>query len=278
MIRTMTTATNTLNQLQNQLDIIGNNLANVNTHGYKASESKFHELLYQQFNNDKGDTAPRQSSTGIRYGSGAMLGQAQMNWKVGSLQPTNRELDFALTAPKQYFNVIMPGDAGDQTVYTRQGNFYVSPVANGQVMLVNGDGYAVADGAGRPITFADDVKNYTVKPGGQLELTHTNGRSETIELGITVMERPNLMNRLSATYLGLPTNFADLGVTQQEVLKELRGAERTEIAMENNFLEASNVDYQKEMTDLISVQRSYQFNARAITMADQMLGLINGIR
>lgn len=278
MIRTMTTATNTLNQLQNHLDIIGNNLSNVNTHGYKASESKFHELLYQQFNNDKGDKAPRQSAPGIRYGSGAMLGQAQMNWKVGPLQQTGRDLDFALTAPKQYFNVIMPGDAGDQTVYTRQGNFYVSPVANGQVMLVNGDGYAVADSAGNPITFADDVQNYVVKSGGQLQVTHANGRDETIELGITVMERPNLMNRLSATYLGLPPNFDDLGVTQQEVLKELQGAERTTIALENSALESSNVDYQKEMTDLITVQRSYQFNARAITMADQMLGLINGIR
>lgn len=274
----MSTATNTLGQLQNQLDIIGNNLANSNTNGYKANEAKFHELLYQQFNNDKADTAPRQSPNGIRYGNGAFLGQTQMNWKVGALQSTGRGLDFALTTPKQYFNVIMQDGGGEQTVYTRQGNFYVSPVANGQTMLVTSEGNAVADENGQPIVFPDNVKSYSVKDGGSLELAYNDGSYETINLGITVMERPNLMTRLSATNFGIPANLAQLGVTRQDVLTDLRGAERNAIGLENNMLEGSNVDYQKEMTDLISVQRSYQFNARTVTLADQMLGLINGIR
>ena len=278
MIRTMTTATNTLSQLQSQMDIIGNNLANISTNGYKASDAKFQEMLYQQFNNDKADTAPRQSPPGIRYGSGAVLGQSQMNWKAGSLQMTGRELDFALTTPKQYFNVLMPDGGGEQTVYTRQGNFYVSPVANGQVMLVNGDGYPVANSAGLPITFSDNVTNYTVNPGGNLQLTNADGTTQTIELAVTVMERPNLMQRLSGTNFALPENLADLGVTQQQVLTELQGAARNVIGLEGQALEASNVNSQKEMTDLISVQRNYQFNARAVTLADQMLGLINGIR
>lgn len=278
MIRTMTTATNTLSQLQSQMDIIGNNLANISTNGYKASDAKFQEMLYQQFNNDKADTAPRQSPTGIRYGSGAVLGQSQMNWKAGSLQMTGRELDFALTTPKQYFNVLMPDGGGEQTVYTRQGNFYVSPVANGQVMLVNGDGYPVANSAGLPITFSDNVTNYTVNPGGNLQLTNADGTTQTIELAVTVMERPNLMQRLSGTNFALPENLADLGVTQQQVLTELQGPARNVIGLEGQALEASNVNSQKEMTDLISVQRNYQFNARAVTLADQMLGLINGIR
>ncbi|MEK5039933.1 flagellar hook-basal body protein [Sporosarcina sp. FSL K6-3457] len=278
MLRTMTTATNTLNQLQQQLDLIGNNLSNSATHGYKSSDAKFHELLYQQFNNDKADTAPRQSPLGIRYGSGAVIGQAQMNWKVGSLQTTDRQLDFALTEPKQYFNLLMPGEGGEQTVYTRQGNFYISPVANGQGMLVNADGYPVANSAGLPITFADDVTNFGVDASGMLELTHANGVVERVELGVTVMQRPNLMQRLSATSFGLPENLADLGVTQQDVLTDLLGAARTEVGISNGMLEASNVNYEKEMTDLITVQRSYQFNARTVTLADQMLGLINGIR
>ncbi|WP_186667884.1 flagellar hook-basal body protein [Sporosarcina sp. BP05] len=278
MIRTMTTATNTLSQLQSQMDIIGNNLANISTHGYKASDAKFQEMLVQQFNNDKADTAPRQSPLGIRYGSGAVLGQSQMNWKVGTLQATGRQLDFALTTPKQYFNVLMPDGGGEQTVYTRQGNFYVSPVANGQVMLVNGEGYPVANSAGLPVTFSDNVTNYTVKSGGNLQLTNADGTTQTIELAVTVMERPNLMQRLSATNFALPENLADLGVTQQQVLTELQGAARNVIGMEGQALEASNVNSQKEMTYLISVQRNYQFNARAVTLADQMLGLINGIR
>ncbi|MFS0575864.1 flagellar hook-basal body protein [Sporosarcina sp. 179-K 3D1 HS] len=279
MIRTMATATNTLNQLQHQIDIIGNNLANSNTNGYKASDASFHELLYQQFNNDKADNAPRQSPLGIRYGTGAVLGQAQINWKIGSLQMTGRELDFALTEPKQHFNILMPGENGDtQTVYTRQGNFYVSPVGNGQLMLVTGEGYPVANSAGQPITFADNVQSYKVQPGGILEMTFVNGMVGQVELGVTVMERPNVMTRLSATTFALPENLADMGIAEADILTEIQGAARNGIGLQNQALEASNVNYEKEMTDLISVQRSYQFNARTVTLADQMLGLINGIR
>lgn len=278
MIRTMTTAVNTMNQLQHQIDIIGNNLSNSSTNGYKATGASFHEMLYQQFDNDKADTANRQSPAGIRYGVGAMLGATQMNWKVGSLQMTGRELDFALTEPKQYFTLIMPGADGDQTVYTRQGNFYVSPVEGGQLMLVNGDGYPVADSQGLPITFADNVKNYSMLSNGTLEVTHDDGAVDRIQMGVATFERPNLMSRLSATLFGLPENMAELGLTANDILTEMVGANRSQIGMENQKLESSNVNYEKEMTDLINVQRSYQFNARSVTLADQMLGLINNIR
>ena len=191
---------------------------------------------------------------------------------------TDRQLDFALTEPKQYFNILMPGDGGEQTVYTRHGNFYISPVEDGQAMLVNADGYPVANSAGSPITFTDDVTNFATDASGSLTLTHTDGRVETVELGISVMQRPNLMERLSSTNFALPGNLADLGVTQQQVLTDLRGATRNQVGIESGMLEGSNVNYEKEMTDLITVQRSYQFNARTVTFADQMLGLINGIR
>ena len=278
MIRSMSTAVNTMNQLQHQIDNIGNNLANSATNGYKSNETNFQELLYQQFTNDKADTAQRQTPVGIRYGVGAMLGSAQMNWKVGSLQMTGRDLDFALTEPKQYFNLLMPGEGGEQTVYTRAGNFYISPVDGGNVMLVNGEGYPVADSAGQPIKFADNVKGYTMLPGGVLEVTQNDGTTDRIQMGVTTLERPNLMTRLSSTDFALPANLADLGVTAADVLTEMNGAARNRIGMENQKLEASNVNYEKEMTDLINVQRSYQFNARTVTLADQMLGLINSIR
>lgn len=275
----MVTATNTMTQLQHHLDIIGNNLANSSTHGFKANEASFHELLYQQFNNEKVDTAQRQSPPGIRLGVGAMLGQAQMNWKMGTMQTTDRELDFMLTTPKQYFNVLMPDNNGtEQTVYTRQGSFYVSPVADGQLMLVNDDGYPIANSAGLPITFRDDVKNYSVGQDGMLEIAYNDDTRETVALGVTVVERPDLMEHIAGTYIGLPANMAALGIMPQEVLTELQGANRRLIGIQNGALEGSNVNYEKEMTDLITVQRSYQFNARSITLADQMLGLINGIR
>ncbi|WP_153720863.1 flagellar hook-basal body protein [Sporosarcina cascadiensis] len=277
MIRTMTTAVNTMNQLQHKLDMIGNNLSNSATHGYKSTDAKFQELLYQQMNNDKADRADRRSEAGIRMGTGSRLGGVQMNWKVGSLQVTDRQLDFALTEPKQYFNLIQPGEGGEEIIYSRKGNFYVSPMDNGQNMLVNEEGLPVADSSGRPIMFSGQATNYHVHPNGLLEVTQPGG-SQTFELGVTVLEKPNSMVQLSATNFGMPADLAGLGIQANDLLTELTGAGRSQIGLQNQALEASNVNYEKEMTDLISAQRAYQFNARSVTMADQMLGLINGIR
>lgn len=279
MLRTMITATNTMGQLQHKLDTISNNIANSNTVGYKAKEATFNELLYQQFNNDKQDRYERQTPVGVRYGVGAMIGQIQSNHKQGSLQTTNRDLDLAFTEPKQYFNILMPnGENRTETVYTRQGDFYLSPLNNGTVMLVTAEGYPVADAAGQAITLPDTVQSFAVRDGGVLEAAYPNGDVIRTELAVTEFQKPQLMEHIAGSYVGLPDNLAELGYTQAEVLTELAGANRQQISMQNGVLEMSNVNLSKEMTELIQTQRSYQFNARAVTLADQMLGLINGIR
>lgn len=280
MIRTMTTATNTMGELQKQLAITSNNLANSNTHGYKAQQGTFQELLYNEYRNDKGDTnAPRQSPLGIRYGVGAKIAQTQMNSKQGSFQTTDRQLDFGLEKAKQYFNVIMPAEGGgEKIVYTRQGSFYTTPLQNGQMMLVNDDGNPIADENGLPITFDENVKDYGTRENGVLQITYNDGTVENINLGITHIKKPNFMEHISGTYLDLPQNMADLDVAEEDILTNLQGAEREEIALKNGVLEASNVRYEKEMVDLVNTQRNYQFNARAVSLADQMLGLINGVR
>jgi len=276
MLRTMITATNTLNQLQQQIDTISNNLANSNTTGYKAKEATFSELLYQQYNNEKLDKADRQSPAGIRYGVGAKLGQIQTNYAQGNVQMTDRDLDLAFTKEKQYFNILMPnGENGTKQVYSRQGNFYVSPVENGQVMLVNADGYAVADSSGSAIFFPSEFQNFGLTEDGILGVNYPNGETLSIELGITELQKPQAMEHISDTYIGIPE---DLTQFEGQVLIDLQGAARSEIGIKNGALEQSNVDLSKEMTELITAQRSYQFQSRAITLADQMLGLINGIR
>jgi len=274
----MITATNTMTQLQSQLDVIGNNLANSSTHGYKAKDVKFQELLYQQYNNDKLDQANRQSPLGIRYGVGASLAQSQMNWKQGSIQSTDRDLDFAFQAPKQYFQVIMPDGEGQRMALTRQGDFYVSPMEDGSLMLVTGDGYPLADADGQTINIPEGVQNFTVQNGGVLVANYADGTSIQRELGISVLQKPQFMEHISATYIALPNNLEELGVNQEDVLSSLQGAERTQISLTNNALELSNVDMSKELTELMTTQRQYQFSSRSISIADQMMGLINGIR
>src|SRR6478752_2233499 len=97
MNTSMITATNTLSQLQKQLDIISNNLANLDTTGYKSRQASFTDLLVQQFNNqpDAGKEAGRLTPNGIRQGAGAKLNQVQMNMSQGSFKPTERDLDTA---------------------------------------------------------------------------------------------------------------------------------------------------------------------------------------
>ena len=276
MIRTMNTAANTLGQLQIQLDTISNNIANSNTVGYKTKQANFQELLYQQFNNDEQDPTVRQSPVGIRYGVGAHVSQIQSNENQGSLQITGRNLDFAFTQPNQYFNVAMQDGS---TAYTRQGNFYMSPQGDGTNLLVTGDGYPVLSANGTSITFPEGVSGFTMSEAGTLNVGYPDGQVIQFDLAATEITKPQVMEHLNnGAYISLPNNLQELGYAEGDVLTELQGLNRNEVSMQIGTLESSNVDLSKEMTDLIAAQRSYQFNSRAITIADQMLGLINGIR
>ena len=276
MIRTMNTAANTLGQLQIQLDTISNNIANSNTVGYKTKQANFQELLYQQFNNDEQDPTVRQSPVGIRYGVGAHVSQIQSNENQGSLQLTGRNLDFAFTQSNQYFNVAMQDGS---TAYTRQGNFYMSPQGDGTNLLVTGDGYPVLSANGTSITFPEGVSGFTMSEAGTLNVDYADGQVIQFDLAVTQITKPQVMEHLNnGAYISVPDNLQELGYAEGDVLTELQGLNRNEVSMQIGTLESSNVDISKEMTDLIAAQRSYQFNSRAITLADQMLGLINGIR
>lgn len=275
----MLTATNALHQVQHQIDTISNNIANVNTAGYKAKEARFSEMLYQEYlNTRKDEQAPRLTPPGIRYGVGAKISQIQTNNAQGSLQNTDRDLDFAFTKERQYFNILMPNENNEiNMVYSRQGNFYVTPVEDGQVMLVNADGYAVADSYGNPIIFRDDVEKFILNEHGTLQVKLINGDEQSFLLGVTEIHLPQVMEQ-TGSYIMVPANVDELGYDENDIFTNLVGFGRENIGLENQKLEMSNVNLTKEMTNLLQAQRSYQFNSRAITIADQMLGLINGIR
>lgn len=276
MLRTMLTATNTMSQLQQKLDTVSSNIANSNTVGYKARNATFGEMLYQQFNNDTGDRASRQSPAGIRIGVGAQIAQTKLNTKVGNVTQTNRKLDFALTKENQYFTFLSP--SSDRLVLSRQGNFYLSPNANGSTSLVNSDGYDVADSNGRSIRFDKDVSDITVTPDGTMNVTFADGGRENVELGIAQVSKPNLLKQDEDKYLRYSDDIAAQYPNEGDIANLIVGNGRAQISVEGGALESSNVDLSKEMSELINTQRSYQMNARTITMADQMLGLINGMR
>jgi flagellar basal-body rod protein FlgG len=276
----MITATNTMNQLQKQMDMIGNNLANSDTNGYKRKEATFSELLVQQFNNQRNVEAEigRLTPNGIRQGVGAKLGQAQMILTQGSLKNTDRELDFALTNSKQFFKVLVQDGENNDVRYTRDGAFYISPTGNGEALLVNGSGHPVLDENDNFITFPENVERFKLEGNGEITVRDRNGTETTFDLGIVQLEKPQFMEQFGGNLIGLPANMQDLGVNEDEIITNIQGAARNGISLSQRMLEASNVDIGTEMTDMLNVQRSYQFQGKSISMADQMMGLVNGIR
>lgn len=280
MNRTMITATNTLTQLQKQMDIVSNNMANLDTNGYKRKEASFTDLLFQHFNNQRNvnNEVNRLTPNGIRQGVGAKLAQSQVVMKQGSIQNTDRPLDLAFTKENQYFRVLEQDENGSNVRYTRDGAFYVTPVSNNEVMLVTGKGYPVLDENNTPITINGDVKEYQVTETGRFIVRLENGTTSEFNLGIVQVKKPQFLEQKGDNLLGLPENIAALNVDENEILTEMNGPLREQISMQQNALEKSNVDMSKEMTDLINLQRAYQFQSRSVSIADQMMGLVNGIR
>ncbi|WGG45488.1 flagellar hook-basal body protein [Rossellomorea sp. DA94] len=280
MNRTMITATNTLGQLQKQMDMIGHNLSNADTNGYKRRDATFSEMLVQQVKNQSVDKfeAGRLTPLGVREGNGAKLSQAQLILNQGSLKATGRSLDFALTNDRQFFKVLEADEDSSAVRYTRDGAFSASPTGNGEMMLVNGSGLPVLDENDNYITFSEDAAAFELGDNGVLTVRDSNGGEERFNLGVVTIEKSQFLQQYGGNLLGFADNLDQLGVTEDEVVTNVTGGARTDISMVQNSLEGSNVDISKEMTDMLSVQRSYQFQARSISLADQMMGLVNGIR
>ncbi|WP_019243159.1 MULTISPECIES: flagellar hook-basal body protein [Bacillus] len=276
MNRVMTTASNTMSQLQLKLDLISNNVANIDTTGYKRKEGTFSDLLFQQFNNqqrvekEKGRLTPH----GINMGTGARLGLVKTISTQGNIKTTNRTLDVAFTKENLFFKINVNG----KTQYTREGAFHVSPTGPNQLSLVTASGDHVLDENNQPIVFSANAKSFTFTENGTLRVDMTNGASQSFNLGIISVKNPQYLEHKQGNIVGLAENYADLGITEEDIYTNLTGGLRQEISVTQGALESSNVDLSKEMTDLISTQRQYQLQARSVTLADQMLGLINGVR
>ncbi|QOR66468.1 flagellar hook-basal body protein [Cytobacillus suaedae] len=277
MNRSMITATNTMNQLQKQMDTIGHNMANVNTTGYKKREVNFSELLYQQFNNQptQGNDVGRLTPDGIRQGVGARLGHTNAVFTVGTIVSTDRPLDIALTKEGQFLQVQVEENGEQFTRYTRDGSLYLSPLGEGTglVRLVTSEGHPVLDQNGESIVFEENAKSISISSTGQISVT-TEAGEEVFDLGVVQMNRPQLLEAKGNNLFAVP-NLDNLNVTIDDVLTLVAGEQ---IGIQQGALEQSNVDISTEMSELLVTQRSYQFNAKTISIADQMMGLVNGIR
>lgn len=277
MTRIMLNATNTMNQLQKQLDIIGHNIANVETVGYKNRQPSFQELLVQQSNNQTLNQYEniRNTPMGIRMSSGAGVAQTKLNLTQGTLKNTDRMLDFALAKEDQFFTVQVTENGETSTQFTRNGVFYLSPINNSEVMLVTADGHPVLNSNEEPIVLPENVKKVMLQPEGVILAELTNGQTVAREIGMAQVIRPQMLEAKPGSLFALPS--AEVA-NPEDVVQLIQGAARDDINIKQGMLEQSNVDLASEMTEMTLMQRSYQFNARSISFADQMMGLVNGLK
>lgn len=275
MSRMMIQAAVTMNQLQHKLDHIGHNLANSETTGYKSRRSEFASLLFQQINNlsDPANLEGRLTPDGLRVGSGAKLGSANIDLSVGSIQETERSLDVALLNKNHLFQIEVTEGNETEIRYTRDGAFYLSPVDGDQAsMLVTKDGHPVL-GTNGPILIQEGFDAITIQPNGDVLVHRGNEREVVDTIQIVEAARPRLLEAVGDQHFRVP-NLEELGFAFEEIIQQ---PEEMNL-LRSNALERSNVDLTEQMTEMLLAQRSYQMNARTITMGDQMLGLINQLR
>jgi flagellar basal-body rod protein FlgG len=240
---------------QTNVEVIANNLANMNTTGFKQQRSEFQDLLYQNIltpgaqTSDQGTFAPN----GIQIGAGVKTAATYRVTTQGDLTSTSNPYDVAVQGPG-YFR-IQQSDGTDG--YTRAGNFSLSP----QGQLVTQDGMLVQPGIAIPANTisvqinAQGQVNATVagtstpQTVGQLELTRFPNEAGLNAIGGNVLLETAASGSPQAGVPGSP----GYGTVQQ------------------GFLETSNVNSVDEITSLITAQRAYEMNSKVITAADQML-------
>lgn len=241
-----------------RMRVISNNLANVNTTGFKRDRAAFETLAYQTI------TAPGASSsteskyaTGLNLGTGVRIqGTARINTQ-GSMQTTNNSLDMALDG-EGFFQVQMPGGT---LGYTRAGNF--SRSAEG--LLVTSEGYQVMPG----ITVPEGATQITIGTDGTVSAT-IQGQTAPAEIGqIQVATFPNPAGLQSKGDNYLTETAASGAVNMGVAGLEGRGQIR------QGMLEGSNVNVVEELVDMIETQRAYEVNSKMIKSTDEMLQYAN---
>jgi flagellar basal-body rod protein FlgG len=258
MLRAFSTAATGMTAQQMIVDNIANNLANINTGGFKRSQVDFHDLVYLRMQEAgrttaSGVTAP----TGFELGSGVSPASTLRVFTQGELENTGNQLDLAIEGDG-FFQITMGGNG---TRYTRNGSFRVN--ATGQI--VTSQGYQLEPA----LTVPTNARSVSIGKDGTVTAFLDNSPTPSTIGTITLVRFPNPSglsadggNLLSETPAsGSPTT----GTAGQNGLGEIQ----------QGFLEKSNVQMVTELVNLITAQRAYEVNSRAIKAGDDMLNTAN---
>lgn len=270
MVRSLWTAATGMIAQQTNLDTIANNLANVNTQGYKTQVNEFKTLLYQTLQTETTSANGEQKPIGAQVGLGTRNSAISTIFKQGSMIASESDTAFALDG-KGFFGVR--GEDGN-TYYTRNGNFLFTLASNGN-MLATTDGNPVLSTTGQPIILNNNyvLSKITVTSDGQLCYPDANNNPQPIGINIGVFQfnNPNGLERLADSL------YAQTAASGQPI-NEATNNNVTKTKVLQNYLEGSNVQVADEMVNMIVAQRAYELNSKAITASDEMLQQANNLR
>jgi flagellar basal-body rod protein FlgG len=239
---------------QTNIDVVANNMANVNTTGFKKSRAEFQDLLYQTLRAPGGQAGQNASApAGLQVGLGVRTAATQAMHTQGSLQQTGNSLDLSIEGGG-FFQITRPN--GD-LAYTRSGNFRTD--SDGR--LVTSDGFTVEPA----ITIPPDATTISISSTGVVSVTQP-GQTAPNEVG--QLQLANFAN--PGGLLATGRNLYNATAASGQAVIANPGEEGTG-ALSQGFLEGSNVEVVTEMIDLIASQRAYEVNQRVITAADEML-------
>lgn len=252
--------------LDEKLNVVANNLANINTHAFKRSRVNFEDLLYQVkrepgIPNADDEPIPH----GIIVGTGVKVSGTQQNFAPGSVDTTDRPLDWQIEG-QGFFQVTTIEDGAQVTAYTRAGNFARNQVGN--IVLGNSGGAILEP----PITIPDDAIEISVGRNGEVRVRQ-EGANTLNTVGQIEMARfvnPEGLKQVGRN-LYVETDSSGTPVTGTPQTDGLG-------AIIAGALEMSNVDPVRELIDLITTQRAFELNSQSIQSADESLQIVSNLR
>lgn len=264
-VQTLYTAATGMEAMETKLDVIANNLANINTTGFKKDRANFEDLLYRtQVYPGVQDASQTPTAVGTQTGLGVRVTSTQTDQRQGTLQATGRELDIAIQG-KGYLKVLDP--SSQQPMYTRAGNLDIN--ANGQLVIGSASVGRLID---PPITIPNDAEAISINASGEV-MTRVPGQVELALQGQIQMAQfinpdgllKNGENMYSATDASGPEQLSNAGEQGLGVIRQ-------------GSLEASNVEPVQELIDLITTQRAFELNSQAVQAGDQIMQNISNLR
>ncbi len=252
--------------LDEKLNVVANNLANINTHGFKRSRVNFEDLLYQVkrepgVRNANDEPIPH----GILIGTGVKVSGTQLNFEHGTVDPTGRPLDWQIEG-EGFYQVTTVQDGSNVTAYTRAGNFAQNAVGN--VVLGNSDGSVLEP----PISIPADAIEIAVGRNGEVRVRQqgSNTLNTVGQVQLARFVNPEGLKQIGRNlYLETDASGAPVtGTPQSDGLGSLA----------QGNLEISNVDPVRELIDLITTQRAFELNSQSIKSTDEVLQIVSNLR